>query len=133
MNKAVLAYIVSAATLIVAVWLGVSIGTVKIPISTFWDSSDTTASNILWKIRMPRVHPCRACRCVARHFRSRFPRIAEKPARGSIHTRSVIRRLGGCCHDTLFRFIDSNPRHIHITRLQYDRGCNNDVPRHRLR
>lgn len=55
MNKTVLAYIVSAATLIVAVWLGVSIGTVKLPIETLWDATDSKAHNILWKIRMPRV------------------------------------------------------------------------------
>lgn len=55
MNKTVLAYIVSAATLIVAVWLGVSIGTVKLPIETLWDTTDSKAHNILWKIRMPRV------------------------------------------------------------------------------
>ena len=55
MNKTLLAYIVSAATLVVAVWLGVSIGTVKIPFETFWDATDPKAHNILWKIRMPRV------------------------------------------------------------------------------
>lgn len=56
MSKSSVAYIVSAATLIVAVWLGVSIGTVKIPISTLWDgATDPTAANILWEIRLPRV------------------------------------------------------------------------------
>ena len=56
MNKSGVAYIVSAATLIVAVWLGVSIGTVQIPISTLWNTAaDPAAANILWKIRMPRV------------------------------------------------------------------------------
>lgn len=56
MNKSSIAYIVSTVTLIVAVWLGVSIGTVKIPVSTFWNSTaDPIATNILWKIRMPRV------------------------------------------------------------------------------
>lgn len=55
MNKTTLAYIVTAATLIVAVWLGVSIGTVKIPLATLWDQTDEKLSNILWKIRMPRV------------------------------------------------------------------------------
>lgn len=56
MNKSSIAYIVSAATLLVAVWLGVSIGTVKIPIQTLWNTTaDSTATNILWKIRMPRV------------------------------------------------------------------------------
>lgn len=56
MSKPSIAYIVSAATLLVAVWLGVTIGTVKIPLNTFWDlHADPTAANILWKIRMPRV------------------------------------------------------------------------------
>lgn len=56
MNKARLAYIVSIATLVVAVWLGVSIGTVKIPIQTLWNSeANVAATNILWKIRLPRV------------------------------------------------------------------------------
>lgn len=56
MSKSSVAYIVSAAALVVAVWLGVSIGSVKIPISTLWNAeADATATNILWKIRMPRV------------------------------------------------------------------------------
>nr|WP_218624866.1 iron ABC transporter permease [Sporosarcina sp. E16_3] len=55
-SKSSVAYIVSAAALLVAVWLGVSIGSVKIPISTLWNAgADATATNILWKIRMPRV------------------------------------------------------------------------------
>ncbi|KXH83940.1 iron ABC transporter permease [Sporosarcina sp. HYO08] len=56
MSKTAIAYIFSAATLLVAVWLGVSIGSVKIPIQTLWNATaDPTAANILWKIRMPRV------------------------------------------------------------------------------
>ena len=56
MSKSSVAYIVSAAALLVAVWLGVSIGSVEIPISTLWNAgADATATNILWKIRMPRV------------------------------------------------------------------------------
>lgn len=56
MSKSSVAYIVSAAAILVAVWLGVSIGSVKIPISTLWNAgADATATNILWKIRMPRV------------------------------------------------------------------------------
>jgi iron complex transport system permease protein len=46
----------SIATLIVAIWLGVSVGSVKVPISTLWDTgADEIATNIVWKIRMPRV------------------------------------------------------------------------------
>ncbi|MFD1929410.1 FecCD family ABC transporter permease [Sporosarcina siberiensis] len=56
MSKSSVAYLVSIATLVVAVWLGTSIGTVKIPIETFWNAgADPISANILWKIRMPRV------------------------------------------------------------------------------
>lgn len=56
MNRAVIGYTVSIATLLVAIWLGVSVGSVKIPLSTFWDRGvDEVATNILWQIRMPRV------------------------------------------------------------------------------
>ena len=49
-------YILSVVTLIVAIWLGVSIGSVKVPISTLWNiGADEIATNIFWKIRMPRV------------------------------------------------------------------------------
>ncbi|WP_398292078.1 FecCD family ABC transporter permease [Sporosarcina aquimarina] len=51
-----MAYIVSAAVLLTAVGLGVSIGSVHVPISTLWNQgADAMATNILWKIRMPRV------------------------------------------------------------------------------
>ncbi|WP_430289698.1 FecCD family ABC transporter permease [Sporosarcina gallistercoris] len=51
-----IAYIISAAVLLTAVGLGVSIGSVHVPISTLWNQgADTTATNILWKIRLPRV------------------------------------------------------------------------------
>lgn len=56
MNRGVIGYIVSIATLIVAIWLGVSVGSVKVPISTLWDKgADEVATNIVWQIRMPRV------------------------------------------------------------------------------
>lgn len=49
-------YTLSVVTLIVAIWLGVSIGSVKVPISTLWNiGADEIATNIFWKIRMPRV------------------------------------------------------------------------------
>ena len=49
-------YILSIAALLVAIWLGVSVGSVKVPISTLWDTgADAIATNIVWKIRMPRV------------------------------------------------------------------------------
>ncbi|MFC0230827.1 FecCD family ABC transporter permease [Bhargavaea ullalensis] len=56
MNKRLFAYIVTTAVLLAAIWLGVSIGTVRVPLRVLWDpAADETASNILWKIRMPRV------------------------------------------------------------------------------
>ncbi|WP_245402342.1 FecCD family ABC transporter permease [Psychrobacillus psychrodurans] len=49
-------YILSIIALLVAIWLGVSVGSVKVPISTLWDTgADAIATNIVWKIRMPRV------------------------------------------------------------------------------
>ncbi|WP_370627233.1 FecCD family ABC transporter permease [Psychrobacillus sp. INOP01] len=49
-------YILSIVALLVAIWLGVSVGSVKVPISTLWDTgADAIATNIVWKIRMPRV------------------------------------------------------------------------------
>ncbi|MGE7769227.1 FecCD family ABC transporter permease [Viridibacillus arvi] len=51
-----LGYTIAFVILIVSIWLGVSIGSVKVPISTLWNTAaDPTATNILWKIRMPRV------------------------------------------------------------------------------
>lgn len=55
MNKIGFAYGTSVLLLVIAVWLGVSIGSVPIPFHTFWDPTDEAAWNILWKIRMPRV------------------------------------------------------------------------------
>jgi iron complex transport system permease protein len=55
-SKAMIGYILSVVALLVAIWLGVSVGSVKVPISTLWDTgADAIASNIVWKIRMPRV------------------------------------------------------------------------------
>ncbi|WP_342601287.1 iron ABC transporter permease [Psychrobacillus sp. FSL H8-0483] len=49
-------YILSIAALLVAIWLGVSVGSVQVPISTLWNTgADEIATNIVWKIRMPRV------------------------------------------------------------------------------
>ncbi|MEG0381047.1 MAG: iron ABC transporter permease, partial [Kurthia sp.] len=48
-------YALSVAALVLSVCLGVSIGAVHIPISTFWDASNESNSNILWTIRLPRV------------------------------------------------------------------------------
>ncbi|WP_146550201.1 FecCD family ABC transporter permease [Rummeliibacillus suwonensis] len=56
MRKIVMGYIVALIILCISIWLGISIGSVKVPISTLWNTgADETATNILWKIRMPRV------------------------------------------------------------------------------
>ena len=56
MSKTLIGYIVSIVALFVSIWFGVSVGSVKVPISTLWDTgADAIATNIVWKIRMPRV------------------------------------------------------------------------------
>lgn len=57
MNKRItLAYLLAVALLLVSAWLGVSIGSVKVPLEVLWNpQADETAANILWKIRLPRV------------------------------------------------------------------------------
>ncbi|MER1984306.1 MAG: iron ABC transporter permease [Solibacillus sp.] len=56
MNKKWLAaYSGSVILLMLSIWLGISVGSVSVPISTLWDASDKTAYSILWNIRMPRV------------------------------------------------------------------------------
>lgn len=55
-KKYAFAYIVSGIVLLLSVWIGVSFGSVSIPITTLWDATtDPVAYSILWKIRMPRV------------------------------------------------------------------------------
>ena len=56
MNKLLLTYVFSLILLIVSMWFAISIGSVKIPISTLWDAkTNPTAHHILWNLRMPRV------------------------------------------------------------------------------
>lgn len=56
MNKKWLAaYSGSALLLVISIWLGISVGSVSVPLSTLWDATDATAYSILWNIRMPRV------------------------------------------------------------------------------
>ena len=56
MNKLLLTYIFSLILLIVSMWFAISIGSVKIPISTLWDAKTNPDSHfILWNLRMPRV------------------------------------------------------------------------------
>ncbi|RNF40056.1 iron ABC transporter permease [Planococcus salinus] len=56
MSKNTVAYIVSLLILGAAVLLGVTVGTVSISPVVLWNpASDSTAANILWNIRMPRV------------------------------------------------------------------------------
>ncbi|WP_339215101.1 iron ABC transporter permease [Solibacillus sp. FSL W8-0372] len=55
-RKYIYAYATSIALLLCSLWIGVSFGTVNIPLSTLWDkTTDPIAYSILWKIRMPRV------------------------------------------------------------------------------
>ncbi len=56
MRKIVVGYIVAIFILLLSIWLGISVGSVKVPLSTLWDTeADEMATNILWNIRMPRV------------------------------------------------------------------------------
>ena len=57
MNKKYsIAYVLSIGLLFCSVWIGISFGSVDIPLSTLWDkTTDPVAYSILWKIRMPRV------------------------------------------------------------------------------
>ncbi|KGR75937.1 FecCD family ABC transporter permease [Ureibacillus sinduriensis] len=52
----VFAYSSSIIILLASIWLGVSIGSADIPLSTLWDNkTNPSAYSILWGIRMPRV------------------------------------------------------------------------------
>ncbi|MEG0259200.1 MAG: iron ABC transporter permease [Lysinibacillus sp.] len=56
MSKTLFAYSTAITLLIISIWCGVSIGTVKVPLEILWNPEvDEVAANILWKIRMPRV------------------------------------------------------------------------------
>lgn len=48
-------YVISLIALLLVMVLGVTIGSVHIPIRTIWDASNQTAYDILWSIRVPRV------------------------------------------------------------------------------
>lgn len=55
-KKMVFAYGSAFVVLLISMWLGVSIGSVKIPLEVLWNpQANETAASILWKIRMPRV------------------------------------------------------------------------------
>ena len=55
-KKYSIAYIASIGLLLSSIWIGISFGSVHIPLSTLWDqTTDPVAYSILWKIRMPRV------------------------------------------------------------------------------
>lgn len=55
-SKYSIAYILSIGLLLASMWIGISFGSVDIPLSTLWDkTTDPVAYSILWKIRMPRV------------------------------------------------------------------------------
>lgn len=48
-------YAISVLVLLTSICLAVTVGSVAIPLSTFWDNTDEAAYNILWTIRVPRV------------------------------------------------------------------------------
>lgn len=55
-SKVMVAYMCSILLLLIVVWLGVSIGSVRIPLDVLWNAKDhATHANILWNIRLPRV------------------------------------------------------------------------------
>ena len=55
-KKIAFAYSSSIVILLISIWLGVSIGSADVPLSTLWDSdTNPSAYSILWSIRMPRV------------------------------------------------------------------------------
>jgi len=55
-NKTLLAYVASVFVLVAAVLVGVTVGSVRIPLEVLWNPNlDEASSNILWNIRMPRV------------------------------------------------------------------------------
>lgn len=55
-KKYSIAYVLSIGLLLSSIWIGISFGTVNLPLSTLWDkTTDPVAYSILWKIRMPRV------------------------------------------------------------------------------
>ena len=56
MNKTWFAYVASVFVLVAAVLVGVTVGSVSIPMQVLWNPTlDEASSNILWNIRMPRV------------------------------------------------------------------------------
>lgn len=56
MSKSLLAYVASVLVLVAAVLVGVTVGSVRIPLEVLWNPNlDEASSNILWNIRMPRV------------------------------------------------------------------------------
>ncbi len=56
MSKTWFAYVASVFVLMAAVLVGVTVGSVSIPVQVLWNPNmDEAASNILWNIRMPRV------------------------------------------------------------------------------
>ena len=56
MSKTWFAYVASVIVLIAAVLVGVTVGSVSIPLQVLWNPNmDEASSNILWNIRMPRV------------------------------------------------------------------------------
>ena len=134
MSKSSVAYIVSAAALIVAVWLGVSIGSVKIPISTLWNAgADATATNILWKIRMPRVVLAGLVGASLAISGAAFQGLLKNPL-ADPYTLGVSSGASVGAVMTLF-FGISIPifRHLYASCIQYGWCCIDNVPCSRIR
>lgn len=53
--KSIGKYVISLLALLIIMVLGVTIGSVHLPIRTIWDATDKTSYDILWSIRVPRV------------------------------------------------------------------------------
>ena len=108
-------YILSIVALIVAIWLGVSVGSVKVPISTLWDTgADAIATNIVWKIRMPRVVLAGLVGASLAIAGAAFQGLLKKSACRSLYVRSVVRCLSRCRGYALFRYFGSFFRDIYI-------------------
>lgn len=55
-TKILLGYVSAILSLLISIWLGISIGSVDVPFSALWDNkTNASVYNILWSIRIPRV------------------------------------------------------------------------------
>ena len=123
MRKIFVRYIVSIAILVLSIWLGISIGSVKIPISTLWNAgADATATNILWKIRMPRVVLAGLVGASLAISGAAFQGLLK--IRSLIHIPSgVIGASVGAVMTLFFWYFHPVFRHLHVSCIQHDWRC----------